>query len=161
MTPDLRTSSGFVPKFSGFQRTRSASVPTATWPTRWLMPCVMALSEADSSATKQEEENATTHGLMVYLEIYRLTRLLSHPPAASPSDASGPRNSRILLAVRHVRLMTSPTRPIACESELIIAIAPSSCSTSSAATVSARMRDSANATSSGMFLSRWWHTMSI
>jgi hypothetical protein len=30
----------------------------------------------------------------------------------------------------------------------------------SAAIVSARMRDSANATSSGMLGSRWWHTMS-
>lgn len=30
ITPDLRTISGLEPKFSGFQRTRSASVPTAT-----------------------------------------------------------------------------------------------------------------------------------
>lgn len=29
ITPDFRTISGFVPKFSGFQRTKSARVPTA------------------------------------------------------------------------------------------------------------------------------------
>jgi hypothetical protein len=56
----------------------------------------------------------------------------------------------ILLAVRQVRLTTSPTLPIACESELIIEMAPLSWSTSSAATVSARIRDSANERSSGM-----------
>ena len=57
-------------------------------------------------------------------------------------------------AVRHVRLTTSPTRPIACESDEIIDIAPISCRTSSAATVSARIRDSANDKSSGIDLSR-------
>ena len=43
----------------------------------------------------------------------------------------------------------SPIRPIACESEEYIEITPRSCSTSSAAIVSARMRLSAKATSSG------------
>ena len=43
MTPDLMTISGFAAKFSGFHNTRSASVPTATCPMRWDMPCVMAL----------------------------------------------------------------------------------------------------------------------
>ena len=43
MTPDFKTISGLAPKFSGFHRTRSASVPTATCPTRWLIPCVTAL----------------------------------------------------------------------------------------------------------------------
>ena len=43
-------------------------------------------------------------------------------------------------------VMTSPMRPIACESELIMLIAPMSCRISSAAP--ARMRLSANATSS-------------
>src|SRR5687768_18207539 len=46
-----------------------------------------------------------------------------------------------------VRMMTSPTRPIACESEDIIENAPRSCRMSSAAMVSLRMRDSAKATS--------------
>ena len=50
--------------------------------------------------------------------------------------------------------MTSPTRPMACESELIIENTPMSCRTSSAAIVSGRMRESAKATSSGMRLSR-------
>ena len=45
--------------------------------------------------------------------------------------------------------------------EDIIEIAPRSCKTSSAAMVSARIRDSANATSSGMFLERWWQTISM
>ncbi len=40
-------------------------------------------------------------------------------------------------------MMTSPTRPIACESDDMIEIAPRSCSRSSAAIVSGRMRDSA------------------
>ena len=40
-------------------------------------------------------------------------------------------------------------------------IAPRSCSTSSAAIVSRRMRLSANARSSAMLASRWWHTISM
>ena len=58
-------------------------------------------------------------------------------------------------------MITSPTRPIACESEDIIENAPRSCRMSSAAIVSLRMRDSANATSSAMPGSRWWHTISM
>jgi len=57
--------------------------------------------------------------------------------------------------------MTSPTRPMACESEDIIEKAPRSCRMSSAAMVSLRMRDSANATSSAIAGSRWWHTISM
>mmetsp|Transcript_30285 Transcript_30285/g.68413 ORF Transcript_30285/g.68413 Transcript_30285/m.68413 type:complete len:323 (-) Transcript_30285:429-1397(-) len=40
-------------------------------------------------------------------------------------------------------------------------MAPMSCRMSSAAIVSPRIRDSANATSSAMFLSRWWQTISM
>ena len=58
-------------------------------------------------------------------------------------------------------MITSPTRPMACESDEIIENAPRSCRMSSAAMVSRRMRDSANATSSAMPGSRWWHTMSM
>ena len=50
-------------------------------------------------------------------------------------------------------------RPIACESLENIEITPRSCSTFSAAMVSARMRLSVNATSDGMSGLRWWHTM--
>lgn len=50
-------------------------------------------------------------------------------------------------------------RPIACESEDIMLIAPISCKISSAAIVSALILDSAKDTSSGMFLSRWWQTI--
>lgn len=100
-----------------------------------------------------------TAGFTVYLLTYRLTRKLS---ASVPSSSGrGPRWTLFLCAVFHVRKMTSPQRPIACESELIMEMAPRSCSTSSAAMVSARMRLSAKATSSGMSLDRWWHTMSI
>ena len=52
-------------------------------------------------------------------------------------------------------------RPIACESDDIMLIAPRSCSTSSAAIVSARMRDSAKARSSGIVGFRWWQTISM
>lgn len=55
MTPDLRTISGLAPKFSGFHSTRSARVPTATCPTRWLTPCVIAL--------ERESLGVTTYGL--------------------------------------------------------------------------------------------------
>ena len=58
-------------------------------------------------------------------------------------------------------MITSPTRPIACESDDIIENAPRSCRMSSAAIVSLRMRDSANATSSAIAGSRWWHTISM
>jgi hypothetical protein len=46
-------------------------------------------------------------------------------------------------------MITSPIRPMAWESELIIEMAPRSCSTSSAAMVVGRIRLSANARSSG------------
>ena len=72
-----------------------------------------------------------------------------------------PRAAFITCAVCQVRAMTSPTRPIACESDDIMLIAPRSCSTSSAAIVSGRIRDSAKATSSGTWELRWWHTSSM
>ena len=153
--PPLMTSSGFAPKFSGFHMTRSARQPIATCPTRCDTPWVIALASVILAYNKGA---VATHGLIVYFAIYRLTRALS---LLSESPSSVPRTSRILDAVRHVRDTTSPTRPMACESELIILIAPVSCRTSSAATVSARIRESAKAMSSGIDLSRWWHTMSI
>ena len=58
-------------------------------------------------------------------------------------------------------MITSPMRPIACESDDIMLMAPRSCSTSSAAIVSARMRDSAKARSSGIAAFRWWQTISM
>ncbi len=57
--------------------------------------------------------------------------------------------------------MTSPTRPMAWLSLLIMLMAPRSCRMSSAAMVSLRMRLSAKARSSAMLASRWWHTMSM
>mmetsp|Transcript_85820 Transcript_85820/g.205700 ORF Transcript_85820/g.205700 Transcript_85820/m.205700 type:complete len:205 (+) Transcript_85820:297-911(+) len=138
MVPPLMTISGLEPKKPGCQRQRSASLPTSTLPMAWAMPCARA-------------------GLMVYLATYLLMRVLS----LSVSSGSGPLCCFILEAVCHVRQMTSPTRPMACESEEIIEMAPRSCSMSSAAMVSPRIRDSAKATSSGIFLLRWWHTMSI
>ena len=61
-----------------------------------------------------------------------------------------------MCAVCHVRMMTSPMRPMAWLSDDIIASAPRSCRMSSAAIVSLRMRLSANARSSGIDGSRWW-----
>ena len=58
-------------------------------------------------------------------------------------------------------MTTSPTRPMAWESDDVIENTPRSCRTSSAAIVSGRMRESAKATSSGMAGLRWWHTMSM
>jgi hypothetical protein len=138
--PLLTTSLGLTPKFAGFQSTRSASLPTSMLPIKWPMPWAMA-------------------GLMVYLLMYRLTRKLS---ASVPSSSlSVPRCTLFLCAVFHVRRMTSPHRPMACESDDIMEMAPRSWSTSSAAMVSARIRDSAKATSSGMLRDKWWHTINI
>ena len=69
--------------------------------------------------------------------------------ATVPYPDSAPRRSFITCAVCQVRRMTYPIRPIAWESEPIIEIAPMSCRMSSAAMVEGRMRDSANARSSG------------
>lgn len=93
-----------------------------------------------------------THGLMVYFAIYLFTLSLSLP---SSSPSSGPLTSLIFAAVLHVLAITSPILPIACESDEIMEIAPVSWRTSSAATVSARIRESAKAISSGIDLSRW------
>jgi len=65
-----------------------------------------------------------------------------------------PRCFFILSAVCQVRMMTSPSRPIACESDDIIESAPRSCRMSSAAIVSLRMRLSAKARSSAIEGSR-------
>lgn len=140
INPLLITKLGFVPNHAGSHTTKSANFPTSTLPTKCAIPCAIA-------------------GLTVYLLTYRLTLKLSAPvPSSSPNT---PLCTLFLCAVFHVRITTSPHRPIACESELIMLIAPKSCSTSSAAIVSARIRLSANATSSGIFFDRWWHTISM
>mmetsp|Transcript_16769 Transcript_16769/g.36966 ORF Transcript_16769/g.36966 Transcript_16769/m.36966 type:complete len:207 (-) Transcript_16769:1643-2263(-) len=140
MVPPLMTISGFAPNMAGCQRQISANFPTSKEPMAWLMPCATA-------------------GLMVYFAIYRLMRALSLPLSASAGR--GPRCCFILSAVCQVRMMTSPTRPMAWESEEMMEMAPMSWRMSSAAMVSPRIRDSAKATSSGMFLLRWWQTISI
>ena len=84
--------------------------------------------------------------------------------ARAPAVRAGglpPRCTFILCAVCQVRRMTSPTRPMAWLSLLIMLMAPRSCRMSSAAMVSLRMRLSAKARSSAMLASRWWHTMSM
>mmetsp|Transcript_125600 Transcript_125600/g.349746 ORF Transcript_125600/g.349746 Transcript_125600/m.349746 type:complete len:216 (-) Transcript_125600:1998-2645(-) len=134
IVPPFMTNSGFAPNIAGVQRHMSASFPTSMEPITWLMPCATA-------------------GLMVYLAMYRLMRVLSLPVPLS--SGKGPRCCRIFAAVCHVRVTTSPTRPMACESEDMMEMAPRSCRMSSAAMVSPRMRDSAKATSSGMSLLRW------
>src|SRR5918996_4511909 len=67
----------------------------------------------------------------------------------------------ILSAVRQQVVTVSPMRPIACESDEYMLSTPRSWSTSSAAWVSARIRDCANATSSGLLGLRWWVTTTI
>ena len=64
-------------------------------------------------------------------------------------------------AVWKARCQDSPTRPIAWESELKMLIRPRSWKTVSAAMVSARTRESAKATSSGMSCDRWWQTITM
>jgi len=138
--PPLSTISGLTPKYAGFHSTRSASFPSETVPISPPMPWAMA-------------------GLMVYLARYLRTRKLSAPVPASSRRA--PLWTFILWAVCQVRSTTSPTRPMAWLSELMMERAPMSWRMSSAAMVSGRMRLSAKATSSGMDRSRWWHTMSM
>ena len=60
--------------------------------------------------------------------------------SAAPSPGSAPRRCFITCAVCQVRMIVSPIRPMAWESEPIIEIAPRSCRTSSAAMVEGRMR---------------------
>src|SRR5258708_39630681 len=93
--PPFKTIDGLTPKTAGFHNTRSASLPASTDPTSCDTPWAMA-------------------GLIVYLAMYRFTLKLS---AAEESPLRDPRCSFILCAVCQVRMIPSPTRPIACESE--------------------------------------------
>ena len=104
MNPPLITSSGRMPKNPGFHSTRSASFPASTEPTTSPKPCAMA-------------------GLMVYFATYLRILELSFSPRSS---GSRPRCSRILCAVCQVRVITSPTRPIAWLSLDIMLMAPRS-----------------------------------
>ena len=130
MNPPLMTSSGLTPKNAGFHSTRSASLPTSIEPT----------SRRDAVRDRGIDR--------VFRDVAADAEVVVCPPS---SPGSGPRCRFILSAVCQVRQITSPIRPIACESDDIMLIAPRSCSTSSAAIVSGRMRESANATSSGTF----------
>ena len=125
------TISGLTPKNAGFHKHKSANFPASTDPTYPEIPWVIA-------------------GLIVYLATYLFARKLS----ALPSLPRLPRCNFILWAVCQVLIITSPTRPIAWESEAIILNAPKSWRISSAAIVSLRIRDSAKDTSSGMAGSR-------
>ena len=120
--PPLMTIFGLAPKNAGSHSTRSAILPGSIEPRTCEMPWVIA-------------------GLIVTLATYRSTRKLSLPGASS---GSAPRAAFIASAVWIARSQFSPTRPIACESLEIIEITPMSCSTFSAAIVSARTRLSAN-----------------
>ena len=130
--PPLIINEGLIPKKAGFHSTRSAILPTSTEPTSRAIPWAIA-------------------GLIVYLAIYLRARRLS---MRSLSCFSGPRCSFILCAVCQVRVITSPTRPMAWESEAIMLNPPKSWKISSAAMVSLRIRESAKATSSGIPASR-------
>src|SRR2546422_532660 len=80
---------------------------------------------------------------------------------AAGSPPSLPRCCFILCAVCQVWMITSPTRPIACESDESIENAPKSCRMSSAAIVSPRSRASGKATSSAISGSRGRYTNSM
>ena len=139
ITPPISTISGFTPKKAVFHKTKSALFPISILPIWVDIPCAIA-------------------GLIVYFATYLFIRRLSFSPFSSDNL---PRCFFILSAVCHVRIITSPTRPIAWLSEAIIDIAPTSWSISSAAIVSFLILLSAKATSSGIDLSRWWHTINI
>src|SRR4028118_2144941 len=90
MAPPFRIISGFTPKNAGFHKTRSANFPTSTEPTKCEMPCVIA-------------------GLMEYLAMYRLMRVLS----AYSKDAG-------FHKTRSANFPTS-TEPTKCEMPCVIA----------------------------------------
>ena len=97
-------------------------------------------------------------GLIVILAIYRNTRKLSF---WSESSFRRPQAFFIYEAIWNVRRNDSPTRPIACESDVTIEMTPKSCRIFSAACVSGRTRLSAKATSEGICGLRLWHTIII
>ena len=101
--PPFSTAWGLTPKKAGSHNTRSANLPTSTEPTSRWSPWAIA-------------------GQIVYLATYRRARKLS----ATPSPSRLPRRSFMTCAVCHVRRTTSPMRPMACESDPIIEIAPRS-----------------------------------
>ena len=133
INPPLMMISGFTPKNALFHKTKSAIFPTSTLPTYLSIPEAIA-------------------GFIVYLAIYLLILLLS---LFSSSPSKIPLCCFIESATCQVRINTSPTLPMACESELVIEIAPISCNTSSAAIVFPLILDSAKLTSSGIFGLKW------
>lgn len=65
MTPDFSIISGLDPKFSGLHNTRSASAPTATCPTMWLIPWVIALDSLhENTATPDVEADLRIDGIL-------------------------------------------------------------------------------------------------
>jgi hypothetical protein len=140
MLPPLRTSAGLTPKKAGFHTTRSAHLPTSSEPID----------------VRDAVRNGGVDGVFGDVAL--------DAEVVVAAAVFGQRASRwlfILSAVCQVRMMTSPTRPMAWLSLLMMLMAPMSCRMSSAAMVSRRMRLSAKARSSGMDASRWWHTMSM
>ena len=71
-------------------------------------------------------------------------------------SSGAPRSAFIFPAMANVRRTVSPARPMPCASEEVIAMAPRSCSTSSAPMVPARMRSRARAASPGRSVFRPW-----
>ena len=128
INPPFSISSGFTPKNALFHKTKSAIFPTSTLPTYSSIPQAIA-------------------GFIVYFAMYLLILSLS---LFSSSPSRAPLCFFIESATCQVLITTSPTLPIACESELVIEIAPKSCSTSSAAIVFPLILLSAKLTSSGI-----------
>ena len=130
MKPPLITSSGLMPKKAGRHTTMSAILPSSSEPT-W---------SCDAEGARGVDG--------VFGDVAPDARIVAE--ARGCSSGSAPRWSFILDASCQVRQITSWMRPMPWLSEPSIEMAPMSCSTSSAAMVCARMRLSANATSSGI-----------
>ena len=120
MTPDLRTISGFAPKFSNSYRTRSASFPTLTAPTYLLRGrCGIALTYTGQADTTKQVNARGIHGLIVSLALYLSTLPLPHigesPAVPYKSLSSSWCATSARQSPRHSSLPANPSsRPCLC-----------------------------------------------
>ena len=119
----------------------SARRPGRSDPTWSAMPCVIAGSIVDLGEVAQDA--------LGVVAIVRVVEPGSAGRPATPSAAALRRHAFMTWASWNVRRSVSPIRPIPCESELTIAIAPSSWSGPSAAIRASSTRSRTSATSPG------------
>ena len=115
MKPPLSTSSGLTPKKAGFHSTRSASLPAST------------RADLVRDAVRDRRVDRVLGDVALDARVVVARRCRRAARRAAPSSCA--RSARCAV-------MTSPTRPIACESDEIMLMAPRSCRMSSAAIVS-------------------------